>query len=48
MLVFAATSIAMMLTGTWISNIAMTLVILGLPRFPPVCCVRAACWRVSA
>lgn len=33
MLVFAATSIAMMLTGTWISNIAMTLVILGLPRF---------------
>ncbi len=33
MLVFAATSIAMMLTGTWISNIAMTLVVLGLPRF---------------
>ena len=33
MLVFAATSIAMMFTGTWISNIAMTLVILGLPRF---------------
>ncbi len=33
MLVFAATSIAMCLTGTWISNIAMSLIILGLPRF---------------
>jgi len=33
MLVFAATSIAMCLTGTWLSNIAMSLILLGLPRF---------------
>lgn len=33
MLVFAAASIAMSLTGTWLSNIAMTLIVLGLPRF---------------
>ncbi len=33
MLVFAAASIAMSLTGTWISNIALTLLVLGLPRF---------------
>lgn len=33
MLVFAAASIALSLTGTLLSNIAMTLVVLGLPRF---------------
>lgn len=33
MVVFAAASIGMSLTGTWLSNIAMTLIILGLPRF---------------
>lgn len=33
MLVFAAASIAMSLTGTWLTNIALTLIILGLPRF---------------
>ncbi len=33
MLVFAAVSIGMSLTGTWVSNIAMALLVLGLPRF---------------
>lgn len=33
MLVFAAASIAISITGTWISNIALTLIVLGLPRF---------------
>lgn len=33
MLVFAAVSIGMSLTGTWLTNIAMALLVLGLPRF---------------
>ncbi|MCE5189698.1 MAG: cbb3-type cytochrome c oxidase subunit I [Eubacteriales bacterium] len=33
MLVFAAASIGISITGTWISNIALTLIVLGLPRF---------------
>jgi len=33
LLVFAATSIAMSLTGTWMTNIALAAVVLGLPRF---------------
>ena len=47
MLVFAAASIALSLTGTWISNIALTLIVLGLPRFIQFAISRGILARLS-
>ena len=47
MLVFTATAIAMSLTGTWLSNIAMSLIILGLPRFLQFVIARGVLERFS-
>lgn len=47
MLVFAAASIATSLTGTWLSNIAMMLIVLGLPRFIQFVVARGMLARLS-
>ncbi|MEA5049025.1 MAG: hypothetical protein VB034_10530 [Eubacteriales bacterium] len=47
MLVFAAASIAMSLTGTWLTNIALTAIILGLPRFVQFVVARGVISRFS-
>lgn len=47
MLVFAATAIGMSLTGTFVTNIAVTLVVLGLLRFVQFCVARGLVYYVQ-